>query len=112
MAYRKENTQTISKMEQNKQDNIIGYDFQGWPVRKMTFREILLALGGKEENGKIIFDPTGQDSLLDTYPRTLEDDGMAYGVNPQYITEVEIYEGEVSFWLDKEHPYNPKEEEK
>ena len=49
--------------------------------------------------------------FFDAYPRTMEDDGMAYGINPQYITEVDIDNGNVTFWLDKEHPYNPKEEE-
>jgi hypothetical protein len=31
---------------------------------------------------------------LDSYPLTLEDDGMAYGIKPMFITEVdnEIYE--------------------
>ena len=99
-------------MDTNNKDNIIGYDFQGWPVRKMTLREILLALGGKENEGQIVFNMDDVNMFFDAYPRTMEDDGMAYGINPQYITLVDIDNGNVTFWLDKEHPYNPKEKEK
>lgn len=74
----------------------IGTDFQGWPVNALTLREILHKLGFKERNqGEfIIYD----EYLLDSYPLTLEDDGMAYGIKPMLITEVdnEIYEDENS----------------
>lgn len=69
----------------------IGKDFQGWPLYAMTFREILESLGSKKiEHNTYTID----DSILDSYPRLLEDDGMGYGVNEQYITEasVEVYE--------------------
>ena len=40
-------------MHSNK-EKLVGYDFQGWPIFKMTLKEILLGLGGKEEDNKII----------------------------------------------------------
>lgn len=73
----------------------IGIDFQGWPVNALTLREILHKLGF-EEDSKVIYLIKGEDNnkLLDSYPLTLEDDGMAYGIKPMLITEVddEIYE--------------------
>lgn len=77
----------------------IGTDFQGWPVNALTLREILHKLGF-EEDSKTITLVKGEDSnkLLDSYPLTLEDDGMAYGIKPMLITEVdnEIYEDDDS----------------
>ena len=77
----------------------IGTDFQGWPVNALTLREILHRLGF-EEDSEIMYLIKGEDSnkLLDSYPITLEDDGMAYGIKPMLITEVdnEIYEDENS----------------
>lgn len=74
----------------------IGTDFQGWPINALTLREILHKLGFIENNpGEFII---GNLELLDSYPMTLEDDGMAYGIKPMLITEVdnEIYEDEDS----------------
>ena len=72
----------------------IGIDFQGWPINALTLREILHRLGF-EEDSEIMYLIKGEDSnkLLDSYPITLEDDGMAYGIKPMLITEVdnEIY---------------------
>ena len=77
----------------------IGTDFQGWPINALTLREILHKLGF-EEDSKTITLIKNEDSnkLLDSYPLTLEDDGMAYGIKPMLITEVdsEIYEDENS----------------
>jgi hypothetical protein len=75
----------------------IGIDFQGWPINALTLREILYKLGFEENlSGNFVF--TGNPEFLDSYPLTLEDDGMAYGVRPMLITEVdhEIYEDEDS----------------
>ena len=73
-------------------------DFQGWPVSMHTLKEILLALGFKE-NGKQIYLPKNKKNLrlLEAYPRLLEDDGMAYGVNEQYIIEADndVYDAEI-----------------
>lgn len=66
-------------------EDIISYDFQGWPNYKMNLREILEELGATVENGVIGFKTN--NPVLDIYPRVLHDDGMGYGVDPRYITE-------------------------
>lgn len=74
----------------------IGIDFQGWPINALTLREILQKLGFIETlSGDFSFD---NPELLDSYPMTFEDDGMAYGIKPMLITEVdnEIYEDDES----------------
>ena len=74
----------------------IGTDFQGWPINALTLREVLYKLGFIENSpGEFII---GNLELLDSYPMTLEDDGMAYGIKPMLITEVdnEIYEDDKS----------------
>lgn len=74
---------------------VIDYDFQGWPIKKMTLREILKYSGlftfDEEANRYWIND---KDPNLDIYPITLEDDGMGYGVNEKFITEVSTCESE------------------
>lgn len=74
----------------------IGTDFQGWPINALTLREILQRLGFIEYlPGEFTI---GNLELLDSYPLTLEDDGMAYGIKPMFITEVdnEIYKNDES----------------
>ena len=74
----------------------IGIDFQGWPINALTLREILRKLGFIEYlPGEFTIENL---ELLDSYPLTLEDDGMAYGIKPMFITEVdnEIYEDDDS----------------
>lgn len=73
----------------NNKEKLVGYDFQGWPIFKMTLKEMLLGLGGKEEDNKIIFDVN--DPSMKIYPSILEDDGMGYGVNKQCIVEAEVF---------------------
>jgi hypothetical protein len=70
----------------------IGTDFQGWPVKAYTVEEILRQIGAEESDSVFIIKK--DNPILKAYPRLLEDDGMAYGVNPQYVTEVdtEIYD--------------------
>lgn len=74
----------------------IGYDFQGWPIKMMTLEEILKDLGFKENKGSWTI--SKKNPFLKAYPCLLEDDGMAYGVNPQYITEVgtEIHDDKIN----------------
>ena len=76
----------------------IGYDFQGWPMEAHTLREFMEEFLGleKSENGDYII--KGDNPLLDAYPKTLEDDGMGYGIHPQYVYEVDqdIYDEEVN----------------
>ncbi len=67
----------------------IGTDFQGWPVYALTLREILNRLGFEEDTETITLKKSEEaNRLLDSYPQLLEDDGMGYGVNAEYITEV------------------------
>lgn len=73
----------------NNKEKLVGYDFQGWPIFKMTLKEVLLGLGGKEEDNKIIFD--ANDPSMKIFPSILEDDGMGYGVNKQCIVEAEVF---------------------
>lgn len=73
----------------NNREDLVGYDFQGWPIFKMNLKEVLLELGGKEEDGKIVFD--ANDPSMKIYPTLLEDDGMGYGVNEQCIVEAEVF---------------------
>ena len=72
-------------MHSNK-EKLVGYDFQGWPIFKMTLKEVLLGLGGKEEDNKIIFD--ANDPSMKIYPSILEDDGMGYGAINGACTDI------------------------
>ena len=67
-------------------EDIVYYDFQGWPEYKMNLREVLVALGGKVEGDAISFDL--KDTLMDVYPRILVDDGMGYRVNENVIVSI------------------------
>lgn len=60
-------------------DHLVGYEYSGWPIFKLTLREILVSLGAKLEDGKLFFDEN--NPILDVCPKTYEDDGMGYGVN-------------------------------
>lgn len=70
----------------NRNEDIVYYDFQGWPEYKMNLQEILIALGGKVEGDTISFDLN--DPLMDIYPRILVDDGMGYGIDENVIVSV------------------------
>lgn len=65
----------------------ISYDFQGWPMNALTLWEILEKLGFKKEGNKVVGEVS--EDLLNAYPVLLEDDGMGYGINQQYIIEVD-----------------------
>lgn len=83
-------------------EDIISYDFQGWPNYKMTLREILVELGAVIKDGVIGF--TNDNPVLDIYPKVLHDDGMGYGVDPQYITEIagDVDNGYISIFAEPE----------
>lgn len=91
-----------------RKEDVVCYDFQGWPEFKMNLREILLALGGLCENGKISFDE--KDPLMDVYPRILADDGMGYGVDENVIVEIDYdrKQGLINIFREK----TPKEEQR
>lgn len=71
-----------------KTEDIICYDFQGWPEYKMNLREILLALGGQQDGNYIKF--LSDAPQMDIYPRILVEDGMGYGVDECVIVSVDI----------------------
>ena len=71
-----------------KTEDIVCYDFQGWPEYKMNLREILLALGGQQDSDSIKF--PSDVPLMGIYPRILIDDGMGYGVDENVIVSVDI----------------------
>lgn len=72
----------------HKKEDLLDYDFQGWPVFRMSLREILLALGAREENGKYTFDDS--NPAMDLYPVVLMDDSMGYGIDESNICEASL----------------------
>lgn len=73
------NLKIEKKINMQSREHLIDYEYSGWPIFKLTLREILLNLGAKSENGKLSFD--NKNPILDVCPKTYEDDGMGYGVN-------------------------------
>jgi hypothetical protein len=91
----------------NGKEDIVAYEaIGGWPVFKMNVREILEGLGGKVEDGKVIFDLS--NPIMELYPVCVRDDGMRYGVDETFITEVSCGEDFVTIFREKED----KEKEK
>jgi hypothetical protein len=90
----------------------IGTDFQGWPINAMSLMDILKQIGFKETKDGLLI--SKNNPLLDAYPHLLMDDGMGYGVDPQYITEIDIesYEDNIKTIEtveDKESEYGYKD---
>lgn len=69
-------------------EDIINYDFQGWPVYKMNIRDILKDLGLVLDETDNTWKISNNNPILDIYPITVVDDGMGYGVNEKFITSV------------------------
>ena len=68
-------------------DKLISYEVIGyWPIYKQSLREILKALGAKGDNF-IGFD--SNDPILDICPMRLHADVMGYGIDEEWITEVD-----------------------
>lgn len=95
----------------------IGYEFQGQPIKALTLGEVLEGLGfTKNDDGSFVIKK--DDPLLNAYPRLLQDDGMGYGVQEEYITTMdrEIYDSRIEgqnvkvFNLFREKPWGLKEE--
>ena len=77
-----------------------------WPIYAKTLKEILEELGCIEiDNGVFKI----SEELLNSYPVTLQDDGMGYGVNEMYLTLAEgtIYKSDIgnifNLWRDANH---------
>ena len=87
-----------------RKENIIDYDFQGWPEYKMTLREILESLGlslevrADVEEGYFI---SSKNPMLDKYPVIFHDDGMGYSPTIEYITDVD--KEELAFWVNQQN---------
>lgn len=74
---------------EEKKENIVNFDFQGYPEFKMSIKDIIEKLGAvynKETNKWEI----PNEEWLDCFPMIVEDDGMGYGVNEQYIIDVDV----------------------
>lgn len=63
-------------------DEIIGYDYQGWPLYRLRVISLLRVLGVSEDIIKQI-----PENILASEIQTLEDDGMGYGVNKENIVD-------------------------
>lgn len=74
---------------------LLGFDWQGWPIYAQTLRDALMKHLGFEDDGEKVFlmHNKENDELLDSFPQLLTDDGMGYGVNEQFISEIdkEVY---------------------
>lgn len=90
-------------------EDIIAYDFQGWPYYKMNLKEVLLALGGKVDGDSISFDL--HHPLLDVYPMVYTDDGMGYYVDDSFIVFAEASEDNTKITLHRERPEKSKKQE-
>ena len=66
-------------------DEIVGYDFQGWPLYQLRVISLLRAMGMSDD----IIDQIPEDILTSTIT-TLEDDSMGYGVNEECIVNCAI----------------------
>ena len=85
-------------------EKIIGTDYTGWPIYKLTLREILKQLGAEVQDGWIGFD--NNSSILDIFPVTLEDDGMGYGCEQMFITcaDYQSERNHINIWREPLHP--------
>ena len=93
-----------------RKEDLVTYDFQGWPVFKKTLKEFLIYIGGIEnEDGSITFN---NKELLDCYPLIYTDDGMGYGVNESYIVEADKYFDEPAISIFIEPKPSPEYQQK
>lgn len=87
---------------EEKKENIVNFDFQGYPEFKMSIKDIIEKLGAvynKETNKWEI----PNEEWLECFPMIVEDDGMGYGVNEQYIIDVDVDKigNTCNIWADK-----------
>ena len=86
-------------MAMNNKENIIAFDFQGWPVRKLTLKEILIRLGAHLNTETNMYEI--DKSSVETTPTVYTDDGMGYGVGEAYIVDADRNEAdECRVWID------------
>lgn len=83
---------------------IINYDTQGWPVYKMSLKDILDTFMNYNPVDKAYWIKE-DDPILQIYPRILEDDGMGYGVNERKICSFSpIEDKHINIFVDSELP--------
>lgn len=89
-------------MRTGNKENIINFDFQGWPEFKMSIKDIIERLGGK------LNEETNKWEIPNSYwmvqcPTILHDDGMGFGVNDEYIVDINVDKiGQTcTIWADK-----------
>ena len=87
---------------EDEKENIINFDFQGWPEFKMSMKDIIERIGGKlnEETNK--WEIPNKDWMVQC-PTILHDDGMGCGTNPEYIIDINIdnISQTCNIWADK-----------
>jgi hypothetical protein len=90
------------------EEEIINYDFQGWPIRKMSLKDILEYSGlFTHDIEKSIYFINDDAPVLNIYPTTLEDDGMGYGINEKFISDftyvpLESNEDRINIFIEKD----------
>lgn len=88
-----------------KYENIIGFDWQCWPIYKLNLKDILIQLGASIVDGRIGFDEN--DPILDIFPIRLTDDGMGYSPTMEYITCIDRFndnnEEVINIWTEPQH---------
>lgn len=77
----------------------IGKDFQGWPICKLTFKELLDELGLVDKNGEIHI--KADDPILNIFPIRVCDDGAGYGIDDQYFISASYINGKIIFFTEK-----------
>ena len=87
----------MSLKEFGREEDIIDFDFQGWPVYKMNIRSILKSLGFECEDDKWVIDDT--DPTLDIYPCVLEDEWI-YEDNAPEVDEQQPNHIEYKYDID------------
>ena len=84
-----------------KNENIIGFDFQGWPIEKISLENIIQRLGGVYNKQTGTYEIT-QDKLQ-VYPKVYTDDGMGYGAMGWYVTDIDYSDNDTcDIWIEKE----------
>ena len=86
-------------MNYNNQENWIGKDFQGWPICKLTFKELLDELGLVDENGEVHIE--ANNPILNIFPIRVCDDGMGYGIDDQYFISASYTDEKIIFFTEK-----------
>ena len=87
---------------EDEKENIINFDFQGWPEFKMSMKDIIERIGGKLNEKTNKWEIPNKDWMVQ-YPTILHDDGMGCGVNAEYIVDINVdnISQTCNIWADK-----------